>query len=74
MHRIGEKSVISHEVESRVGARMASMETGLITLMKEQLAQARKQESALVPLEIFLAAPPPFFILRGNKTRLVRAE
>lgn len=37
------------------------MGAGLITLMKEQLARARKQEEASVlePLEIFLAAPPP---------------
>lgn len=73
MHRIGEKSAVSREEESRV-EEAASMGAGLITLMKEQLAREREsRRAALVPLEIFFAAPPPFFILRGNKTRVVRA-
>lgn len=90
LHNSREALIVSiHQNRRKVGCKSrggvtaseaASVEAGLITLMKEQLAKKSKTErgrreageSALVP-SIFLAAPLPFFILRRNKTRVVRA-
>jgi len=60
------------------------MEAGLITLMKEQFAyeQGRKhakekrekrERESFHPLDFPYHPSVPFFILEGNKTRVVRA-
>lgn len=58
VHRIGEKSAVSREVESRRVEEAAFMGAGLITLMKEQPARERGgRRAALVPPRDFLRRP-----------------
>lgn len=55
-----------------------SMEAGLITLMKEELAceqaREREREESSSPLDFPYHPSVPFFILEGNKTRVVRGR